>query len=175
MSIILFGFKGCGKTHFGKLLSKELNYPFIDIDALIMDLYATEHEKTLPIHEIHSLLTDINFRVLEKKAIHSLNKNAHAVIALGGGSVLDLDNVAYLQTIGKLVYLRSNFETLQDRIFKIRAPSFVDPTNPLTSLQSIYKQRLPIYESIPAICIDIDILDEKECINIITKMVSHGC
>ena len=40
MNIILFGFKSCGKTHFGKKLSFQLSRPFIDTDQMIEEEYA---------------------------------------------------------------------------------------------------------------------------------------
>ena len=39
MKIFLIGFMGCGKTHWGKLLSEKLKIPFFDLDEKI-----EEHE-----------------------------------------------------------------------------------------------------------------------------------
>ncbi|MBX9744175.1 MAG: shikimate kinase [Chlamydiales bacterium] len=152
MSVILFGFKGCGKTYYGKRLSLLLNLSFIDTDDLIVSLYGEQ----LPIREIHSTLGEKAFRSLETKVIHQLHSSLNAVIALGGGAVLDPTNVAYLQKIGQLVYLKARFETIKHRIIKDGIPSFVDIKRPFESLKEIYEKRILIYEKIPAQWIDVD-------------------
>ncbi len=146
MNLIIFGFKASGKTSLGKMISSYLNCPFVDTD----DLIAKEHG--LSVREIHKKLGDLKFRELEKKVIRGLRSLKHSVIALGGGTVLDPENVAFLQTQGKLIYLKASFETVCERIFKEGIPSFVDPKDPVASLKKIYLERVPIYESILVEC-----------------------
>lgn len=146
MNLIIFGFKASGKTSVGKMISAQLKCPFVDTDDLI------EKEYNLPIREIHKKLGDPEFRKLENKVIRSLYRVKKSVIALGGGAVLDPKNVAFLQTIGKLVYLRASFETICERVFKEGVPAFVDTKNPVASLKKIYLKRIPIYESVPVAC-----------------------
>jgi len=171
MNIILFGFKGSGKTHLGKLLSIALKRPFMDTDDLMIKLYEEKHGKQLSIREIHQLLGEADFRVLEKTAIHNLQPSSPCVIALGGGAALDLDNINYLQKVGQLVYLKVSFNTIQKRILNGLIPSFVDSKNPIESLHQIYQQRIPVYESIAARCIDADFLNEADCIKTIRSLL----
>ena len=43
--VFLIGMPGCGKTTIGKLLAKELNYTFYDMDKYIVDISGKEvHE-----------------------------------------------------------------------------------------------------------------------------------
>ncbi|MBI5273202.1 MAG: shikimate kinase [Chlamydiia bacterium] len=161
MNIILFGFKGSGKTHLGKRLARMLKRPFIDTDDLICMLYP---QQGLSCRQIYTQVGESVFRALEKQALHQLNASSHAVIALGGGAVLCPENVLYLQKIGTLVYLKVSFETVKKRIFRRGAPSFVDADNPEGSLYQIYCERLQVYESIPARCIDVDLLAEGKCL-----------
>ena len=37
MKLVLVGFMGSGKSTVGKLLSKELSLPFVDLDSLIVE------------------------------------------------------------------------------------------------------------------------------------------
>lgn len=171
MNVLLFGFKASGKTHLGKLLSKELKRPFIDTDDLIMQLYLEEFGKALSVREIHQTLSEAGFRILEKTAIHKLKSNSNAIIALGGGAILDPDNLSYLQTIGKLIYLRASFYTVQKRILSGTIPSFIDSANPKEALNKIYQNRLPVYESIPAKCVNVDLMDEAGCIAALCSIV----
>lgn len=156
MNIILFGFKGSGKTHFGKRLALELKRPFIDTDDLIIEL----SNNRLSIREIHQLLGENRFRSLESEAIHILTPTLNSVIAIGGGALLNPNNVEYLQKIGQMVYLQAGFDSVQKRILEEGIPSFIEDDDPISSLRKIYHQRLPIYESIQAHCIDTDQLDE---------------
>src|ERR1700722_13562988 len=170
MSIILFGFKGCGKTYLGRLLSMELKLPFIDTDDLIVRLYH-KRAQHLSVREIHQTLGEADFRILEKAAIKKINPDSHAVIALGGGVILDPDNVAYLQRIGQLIYIKVSFDTIQQRIINNGIPSFVDAADPIQSLCQIYQQRLPIYESIPAKSIHADFLDQEGCMAALRSII----
>ena len=153
MNIILFGFKGVGKTHFGKLLSLHLNRPFIDTDDLMGPLLSSR--------EIYETLGEKGFRKMEEEIVETLASQSDSVIALGGGTVLSVSNVRLLQKIGRLIYLRSHFDPLKERILKNGPPSFIDPKNPIESLHQVYLERLPIYEAIQAESIDVDLLDEK--------------
>lgn len=160
MNLILFGFKGCGKTHFGKLLAQKMHRRFIDTDDWIVDLYAKKTgEHTLP-REIYIQLGQAAFRALEKEVLQSLKSVNDAVIALGGGAVLDPENVELLQKIGCLAYLSTSAETLQKRVLKHQTPAFLDSEDPQASFLEIVQERRPIYESIPATKIDCDALDE---------------
>jgi shikimate kinase len=148
MNLILFGFKGAGKTHFGKLLAQQIHRPFIDTDDLVSALYAK------PVRKLYQELGETLFRALETQAILSLQSISNSIIALGGGAVLDADNLALLQKIGQLVYLDASFETIRSRVQE--EPAFIT-TN---TLQSIYAERKPLYDSIPARRISVDQLDE---------------
>ncbi len=171
MNAILFGFKGSGKTHFGKLLALELKRPFIDTDDLMVDMYANQSGQTFSIRDIHQTLGESKFRELESAAIHTLGSITNAVIALGGGTVLNPDHVEYLQKIGQMIYLQASFDTIQKRIFERGAPSFVEAYDPVASLRQIYRDRLPIYEGIAARRIDTDLLDEAGVIAALRSIV----
>ena len=156
MNLLLFGFKASGKTHFGKLLAHQMHRPFIDTDDLIIELY----QKNRNIHQIYKDLGAVNFRILEKKALHLLKNVQNTIIALGGGSVLDPDNVAFLHTVGALVFLKTSHTTLRERIFKEELPAYFDKNDPERSFYQMIQKREPIYQSIPARTIDTDTLDE---------------
>lgn len=142
MNIILFGFKGAGKTTFGKRLAEKLNLPFIDLDDFI------EKGMHKTIREIYQEVGEFGFRKIEKEHLQKLVGLPPHVIALGGGTVLDPENVKLLQTMGELIYLRASFETIQKRVQQ--TPLFV-----VDSLKQAFEARLPIYESIKAVCIVI--------------------
>ncbi len=160
MNLFLFGFKSSGKTHFGKLLALRMHRPFIDTDDLLVELYLKESGKLRTAREIHQDLGEKGFRRLEKKALYLLAEIKDSVVALGGGTVLDPENVIFLERIGTLVFLKTSPGKLKQRIFKDELPSFFDPKDPEGSFYRMIQERGPIYESIPARSIDTDALDE---------------
>lgn len=147
MNHILFGFKSVGKTFWGLKLSKELQCPFYDLDVMIQE----KHNK--PVREIFQEQGEEKFRKIEKEMLKELSKVTGSVIALGGGTVLDPENVKLLQTMGTLYYLKASFETILKRIEKNGLPAFVTKDK---SLKQIYEERLTIYETISAQCIDVN-------------------
>lgn len=124
---ILFGFKGAGKTYYGS----RLKLPFIDTDQLV-GMAPNE----IPIEK---------FRKLEKKVILSLDPT-NTVISVGGGAVLDPENLAHLQKLGALIYLKCPKSILKTRPL----PNFV------SDFEEMYATRIKIYESIPATVIDLE-------------------
>ena len=160
MNLLLFGFKGSGKTHFGKLLALEMHRPFIDTDDLVLELYAKETGKRRKLKEIYAKLGEGGFRELEKRAISALQNVENSIVALGGGTLLDPKTLALAQTIGALVFLKAAPEKLKQRIFKDELPSFFDPKDPEGSFWRMIQEREPFYRSIPARCVDTDALDE---------------
>jgi shikimate kinase len=168
MNIILFGFKRCGKTHFGKLLAKKLKRPFVDTDHLIEEAHG---EKC---RQIALKIGDSAFRDLEKQAVASLEMQKESVISVGGGAILDPDNAKKLAKLGTLVYLQLDKETLKKRLLSGELPSYLDPKDPESSFEAMYQERKAIYEQIPALKIDIAGKNEQEIIDLIIEGLKSG-
>lgn len=160
MNLILFGFKGAGKTHFGKLLSLKMHRPFVDTDDILLELYAKRTGKKRNIREIYKELQETGFRELEKETLHYLKGLQNTIIALGGGMVLDPKNVEILEKIGALVYLKASAHKLKERIFKDELPAILAKENPEQAFLEMIHEREPIYRSIKARTVDTDALDE---------------
>lgn len=167
-NLILFGFKSSGKTHFGSLLAQKLESLFLDTDLLIEELYKKEFHEVCNCRQISLKLGEAGFRALEGRVIESLKGVTNAVIALGGGAVLNPLNCANLEKLGKLVYLEADKETIKRRIFCTGIPSFLNPKDPENSFENMYEARRPIYEKVSSFSIKIEgktdqqILDELE-------------
>jgi shikimate kinase len=153
MNIILYGFKSSGKTTVGQLIAKQLNMHFIDVDRLIEKRYGEKKCVNFGVREIYETEGDKYFRELEKDVIFSLNNVRNAVIATGGGSVLNSDNVVMLKQIGKLIYLKTARETTKIRL-QDSHPAFIDDKDFAGSFAAMYASREPIYISIANIVID---------------------
>jgi shikimate kinase len=56
------------------------------------------------------------FRAVEKRIIEEISKEDNLVIALGGGAVLDPDNIVNLERNGLIIYLKADQKTLLKRM-----------------------------------------------------------
>ena len=74
---------GSGKSTIGYLLSKNINFRFLDIDKFI------EKETGLKIYDIFKEKGEIYFRNLEEKITLKLLKSNEKIISLGGGGFLN--------------------------------------------------------------------------------------
>ncbi len=139
-NIVLIGMPGSGKSTLGSLLSEITNRDFFDTDSLIVQ------NEGMEISEIFKIFGEAKFREYEKKTIASISDKTSLVIATGGGSVLDPENVKALKKNGKLVFLN-------------RDPEAIIPTStrPLAldkeAIMKRYSERLPVYKA----CADITI------------------
>lgn len=145
--MILFGFKGVGKTTLGKLLAQKLDLPFFDTDALLLK------KESGTISDVYRRLGEKHFRLLEKEIILHLPKT-RCIIAVGGGAILDPDNVKQLYMHGPLIYLSAPFSLIKKRLTE--SPAFTD------NLKACYEQRKPLYEKIPALRLEITNLSPEE-------------
>ncbi len=105
-NVILTGFMGTGKTSLGKLLATKLGRPFVDIDKKI------ESEQKISIPKIFEQFGEEYFRELEKSAVRELCERRGLVIATGGGTVKDAENLRLLKDSGLLICLTCSPEEI---------------------------------------------------------------
>lgn len=108
-NVILTGFMGTGKTSLGKMLAIKLGRPFVDIDRKI------EEETKLTIPKIFELHGEAHFRELEKIAVRELSEKRGLVIATGGGTIKDEENLNLLKSSGVLICLTAEPEEIFNR------------------------------------------------------------
>lgn len=90
-SIALIGFMGTGKTVVGGRLAQKLDKEFIELDAII------EQKAGQPIPEIFRREGETGFRVFEIEVTREIAGKKNAVIACGGGIVLNTINIDRLR------------------------------------------------------------------------------
>ncbi|MEE1026105.1 MAG: shikimate kinase [Acutalibacteraceae bacterium] len=138
-NIVLCGFMGSGKTVTGKALAKKLGMEFIDLDIFI------EQSQNMSVKDIFASFGEPYFRTLENKAATELGKSENKVIACGGGTVLNPENVAALKVNGEIFYLSVEAQTVKNRLKN-------DLSRPLlakdkeNAIDTLLKNRRPIYE-----------------------------
>ena len=82
-NIVLLGMMGSGKSTIGYLLSKNINFNFLDVDKFI------EKEEGIKIYDIFQKEGESYFRNLEEKITLKLLKSKRKIISLGGGGFLN--------------------------------------------------------------------------------------
>ena len=109
----LIGFMGCGKTYWGRKLSKKLSFPFFDLDEKIV-----EHAgKSIP--QIFEEEGEEHFRMLEKEVLYLLTESHEKfVMATGGGTPCFYNNIDYLKKNGTVVWFNCSADCLYHRLLK---------------------------------------------------------
>jgi len=152
MNIILIGYRASGKTSAGRELARLLGRPFFDTDRMIF----AKTGRTIP--EIVEASGWQAFREVEKTVIAELSGLDEVVIALGGGAVMDPENVAVLAERGRFVWLQADARVLALRMGKeqngvAHRPSLTG-AGTLKEIVEVLAKRLPIYSAVAHVTID---------------------
>jgi shikimate kinase len=152
MNIILIGYRGSGKTSVGRELAKLLERPFFDSDRMV---FAKTGRTVGEIVEAGGWPA---FREAEKAVIAELSALDQAVISLGGGAVMDPDNVAALEERGKFVWLKADARTLARRMQGEKNGSGQRPSltgaGTLEEVERVLAERLPVYRALADLAVD---------------------
>lgn len=147
----LIGMMGSGKTTVGRQVAAKKGLDFVDIDLLvasvtdssISDLWATEGEGT--------------FRRLESEMIASAAADDDAVIATGGGVVLDADNIARMRSSGLVVWLTASPKSLAARLAEETGrPLLADSDDPTATLADLLAEREHRYAEAAHVQVETD-------------------
>lgn len=111
-NIILIGIMGCGKTSIGKYLSYLLKKGFLDLDQII------ENKLNMSIKDIFVYKGEEFFRSCEKQEIKHLYGIENHVISIGGGAILDDENVNYITKIGTVVWINTDLNCIVNYLYK---------------------------------------------------------
>ncbi|MBY4868857.1 MULTISPECIES: shikimate kinase [Burkholderia] len=152
-TVVLIGFKSCGKSTYGPLLASRLQGRCADLDRVLEQRHAAATGERLAAHEIFARHGAAYFAHLEGAALDALCASADdehrrpAVLATTGATALSVANVARLRQLGPLVLLDTPRETIRRRWFSGRLPAFVDAADPDASFARLYDEREPVYRS----------------------------
>lgn len=145
-NIVLVGFMGSGKSEIGRTLAARTKRKLIDVDEVV-------EADGAPIPEIFASEGEPGFRRRERRAIARVSRARNAVIATGGGAVLDPANVKALKRTGVVIYLRVGAEELVRRLEgATNRPLLRTPEGPPTQTEvrrrvtKLLTERTPLYE-----------------------------
>lgn len=138
-NVVLTGFMGTGKTSVGKILSRRLERPLIDLDAAI------ERKEQKKIREIFESRGEPYFRALEKDAVREAAETSGSVITTGGGVVLDAENMLLLRKRGLIVQLNATPETVFRRVKDSPHRPLLKSGDLLSEITRLFEARAPFY------------------------------
>lgn len=140
-SIALIGFMGTGKTVVGKLLAEKMGKEFIELDALI------EKRAGKSIPEIFRREGEIGFRELEIEVTRQVAGKRNAVIACGGGIILNTININRLRQESIIVCLAASPAVILKRTSGDKdGRPLLAVADRLRQIEELFKYRKPFYE-----------------------------
>lgn len=155
MTLILCGHKSCGKTTLARAYSQIFNSNFIDTDTLIIQAAQPHYPNTiLTPQALYQAIGPAKFRQLEAAVIQTIQPPLpRTIIALGGGTLLHIESMSYLRSLGHIVYLRMSQKQLQRRWAALGRASH---KKWIKMLNYDIDQREVIYQKAAHVVIDVD-------------------
>ena len=143
--VFLIGYMGCGKTTLGEVLARQMGVPFIDLDEYI------ERQQGMTIVEIFASEGEERFRQLETAALGEVAAMDGVIIACGGGTPCNGNNMTLMNEMGVTVWLTTSPERITARLLlpeqRVKRPKFNDLPDEafLPLVQRELERRSPYY------------------------------
>ena len=161
-NIVLIGMPGVGKSTIGVILAKILGYKFIDADIVI------QQEEGKLLKEIIEEQGVEGFIQVENRINASIQCDK-SVIATGGSVVYGKEAMEHLKSIGRVVYLKVDYDTINNRLGNLKGRGVVLRNG--QNLLDLYKERVPLYEKYADITVEETGLTIEETIEKLAKML----
>jgi shikimate kinase len=110
VNVALFGFMGVGKSVIGRILAEKLCLTFVDLDE---EIVKSTGKAIVNIFEEEG--EDV-FRDVEREVTREIAARDRQVIACGGGTVLDDENLRRLRCNSMMILLTAEPETILERV-----------------------------------------------------------
>jgi shikimate kinase len=151
--MLLVGMMGAGKTSVGEVCARRLGRPFVDTDDLV------EATTGASVADVFAVQSEARFRELERAAVaDACASPLPAVIACGGGAVLDPGNRHLIGSAGFVVWLRASADVLAARVgggvARARRPLLAPGALP--TLERLAAARAAAYEAVADAAVDTD-------------------
>ena len=137
--LVLVGLPGAGKTTVGRLAAGLLKAPFADFD----DLIAARAGKTVA--RLFAEDGEPAFRALEAALGAELLAGVPAVLAPGGGYLVDPGNRHRALAAGYVIYLETSPRVAASRVGQGTGRPLLEGADSLTRLEQLLRQRQAAY------------------------------
>lgn len=110
-TVVIIGLPGVGKSTVGRRTAKRLGWEFVDLDTEI------ESRARMPVRDIFATSGEEGFRALETATLEEcLRSSSPAILATGGGVVLDSKNRELLGTARAVIWMTATVADLEQRL-----------------------------------------------------------
>ena len=147
---------GTGKSSIGRRLAHATGWPRFDTDQMIATALG------MSITRIFAELGEEEFREEESIVLEKLDARQLSIIVTGGGVILRPRNVARLHELGTIVCLTADFPTLLKRLARRSHRPLLETENRAETVQTLLRERQPLYEQAADITIDTTSLSHDE-------------
>lgn len=134
--VVLIGMPGCGKSTLGKVLAREINYNFYDMDDYVKQIT----NKDIP--ELFAKGEEV-FRDWETTACKELVNKKRVVISSGGGVVKRNENIQLLREKSIIIFIDRPLENIAEDIEVSTRPLLKDGKE---KLYKLYEERYELYK-----------------------------
>lgn len=147
-NLVLIGFMGAGKSSIGKALARSASMRFVDTDERV----AKEADLSIP--RIFEGSGEKHFRQLESKVVSDVAEMDDAVIATGGGVVLNDKNIEKLKKNGVIIYICLTESELIRRVRDLKDRPLLKDLDKDDTVHKLMKVRGPLYRKYADYIID---------------------
>lgn len=148
--LAIIGMMGAGKSRTGRALALALGLPFIDSDQEI------EAACGCTITDYFTLHGEESFREAEFKVLKRLLASGPAVVAAGGGAVVNPATRALFREQAFTIWLQAEPETLARRCAGSTTRPLLQGGDPKAILAALLEKRRPFYEDAASITVSSD-------------------
>lgn len=141
VNLYLVGFMGTGKSTVGRLVAHRLGFRLLDSDQEI------EQQQGRTIAEIFAQEGEPAFRALERTFVETGHPPERAVVACGGGLVVQPGLADELRRRGVVVCLHASLATVLDRTSRHRHRPLLNVEDPAERIRTLYAAREPVYRN----------------------------
>ena len=162
--VCLVGLSGTGKSSVAPLLAGILDLGFVDLDD------AVAQGAGRSVGELFELEGEQGFRELELDALRSALAGPDSVVATGGGVVTTPAATKLLAERATVAWLRASPDVILARLDAHDEGRPLLSGNAADRLASMAAERVPLYEAIADLVVDVDDLDPAE----VARRIAHG-
>ena len=163
-NIILIGMPGAGKSTVGVVLAKTLGWDYVDTDLVL------QKREGLLLQEIIDAQGITNFLRIEEEVLQDFNQQ-RCVVATGGSVVYSSKAMQHLQAMGTMVYLQLPINTIKERLTNMSSRGIAMSEG--QSLQTLYNERVPLYEKYADVVLDCSGQDVEAIVEVVKKKIKE--
>lgn len=162
-NIVLIGMMGTAKTTVGRELAAVSDRLFYDSDALFCERFGA-------VERFFDSYGEGMFRVEESKILYELSRKENAVIACGGGAVLNPANMRLLKERGVIVLLTASDGVIFSRVKDDNSRPLLKG-DALKNIAKLQRERAPLYKRYADFSVCTDEFTPRQAAEEILKLV----